>query len=263
MSPQKKYLQLHNRIAAAITDGSYSAGDKLPTELELAAKYRISRQTVRTALDALAGEGLIVKIRGSGSYISGIAHAAKKTMRIAVVANTIDTCTFPPILRGIEDVLSRNHYSVQLMVTNGSMAKERDVLQRLSAGGADGVLVEGTKTALPNPNLSFYRAFADRKIPVVFFGGYYPELFDNPDDGVRYVVMDDYGGAFAITNDLIARGHPKEAFGEAAAQQVLSLIGGKKCENLVMAWDGGGSPMQSGSKPHPGEAAAFGIPAGR
>ena len=157
VSPQKKYLQLYSYITEAIGRGSYSAGDKLPTELDLASQYGVSRQTVRQALEKLERDGLISKIQGSGSYISDAAVAKKKTMRIAVITTYISTYIFPHILRGIEEVATRNRYSIQLMATNNSIAKERDILHELSLNFVDGIIVEGTKTALPNPNLSFYR----------------------------------------------------------------------------------------------------------
>ena len=207
MSPQKKYLQLYSYITDAIGNGAYSAGDKLPTELDLASQYGVSRQTVRQALEKLERDGLITKIQGSGSYISDAAVAKKKTMRIAVITTYISTYIFPHILRGIEEVATRNRYSIQLMATNNSIAKERDILHELSLNFVDGIIVEGTKTALPNPNLSFYRGLADKNIPLVFFNGYYPELLQEPRPNVVYVVTDDYGGAFEATSELIRLGH--------------------------------------------------------
>ncbi|HRX58298.1 MAG TPA: GntR family transcriptional regulator [Eubacteriales bacterium] len=207
VSSQKKYIQLYSRITAAISDGIYTAGDKLPTELELADRYGVSRQTVRQALEKLERDGLISKIQGSGSYISSAAEGIKKTMRIAVITTYISTYIFPYILRGIEETSSHHNYSMQLMATNNSIAKERDILQNLSKNTVDGIIVEGTKTALPNPNLSFYRELAGKNIPFVFFNGYYPDLLNEPGYNITYVVTDDYGGAFDATTELIRLGH--------------------------------------------------------
>ncbi len=207
MSSQKKYLQLYSSIISAISEGMYSAGDKLPTEIDLAETYGVSRQTVRQALEKLESDGMINKIQGSGSYISESAMTIKKTMRIAVITTYISTYIFPHILRGIEEVATQNRYSIQLMATNNSIAKERDILNNLSTNSVDGIIVEGTKTALPNPNISFYRELAGRNIPFVFFNGYYPELLNGPRYRIVYVVTDDYGGAFKATSDLIQRGH--------------------------------------------------------
>lgn len=195
------------RIIDAISGGTYSPGDKLPTELDLAGMYCVSRQTVRQALEKLESDGLISKVQGSGSYISESASALKKTMRIAVITTYISTYIFPSILRGIENVATSNRYSLMLSATNNSIAMERDILHNLSVNSVDGIIVEGTKTALPNPNLSFYKALADKNIPLVFFNGYYPELLEARHDKIVYVVMDDYNGSYNMTVELIRKGH--------------------------------------------------------
>ena len=45
-------------------------GKKLYSEMHFSRKYHISRSTVRKALDSLVEEGLIYKVRGSGTFVS-------------------------------------------------------------------------------------------------------------------------------------------------------------------------------------------------
>lgn len=61
--------QVCQLIIAAILRGDFAADQKLPTEVELANRYAVSRTTVREALSRLRSEGLIVSRRGSGSYV--------------------------------------------------------------------------------------------------------------------------------------------------------------------------------------------------
>ena len=51
---QLKYFQLMEDLKAKILAGEIQAGDKLPSENELSAQYKISRQTVRKALSDVA-----------------------------------------------------------------------------------------------------------------------------------------------------------------------------------------------------------------
>jgi GntR family phosphonate transport system transcriptional regulator len=48
----------------------YAAGDKLPTEAKLAARFGVNRHTVRRALGALADEGLVHARRGAGVFVT-------------------------------------------------------------------------------------------------------------------------------------------------------------------------------------------------
>lgn len=60
-------------IAATIEDeiakGHYAAGDKLPTEAALAARFGVNRHTVRHALSDMAERGVVRSRRGSGVFV--------------------------------------------------------------------------------------------------------------------------------------------------------------------------------------------------
>jgi GntR family transcriptional regulator of arabinose operon len=207
MESQKKYLQIYEAILGRIERGDYSAGDKLPTEQEFIKEYGFSRQTVRQALFKLESDKVINRVQGSGSFVASVAVGRKKTMRIAVITTYISTYIFPAILRGIETTATAAGYSILLKATNNSVAQEHDVLENILPHDVDGVIVEGTKTALPNPNLAFYRALAGNHIPLVFINSYYPELDVLKQKNIRYVITDDYQGSYGLTAGLIQKGH--------------------------------------------------------
>lgn len=56
-------------IERGIAGGRFAAGEKLPSEIEIAETYRVNRHTVRRALAALAERGLVRAERGSGTYV--------------------------------------------------------------------------------------------------------------------------------------------------------------------------------------------------
>jgi len=72
MSDSKKlYRQIADSIAADIQAGRYKAGERLPTERDLAAQYGVSRPTMREALIALEILGLIEARHGFGILVTG------------------------------------------------------------------------------------------------------------------------------------------------------------------------------------------------
>lgn len=69
-SPDPLYMQLATLIASAITEGMFSQGQQLPTESELMEACRVSRVTVRQALQLLIRNGQIVSRRGKGTFVA-------------------------------------------------------------------------------------------------------------------------------------------------------------------------------------------------
>jgi GntR family transcriptional regulator len=68
-APLPLYRQLAADLINRINAGQYRAGERLPSEPELAALHRIGRPTVRQATDLLVQRGLIERRRGSGTYV--------------------------------------------------------------------------------------------------------------------------------------------------------------------------------------------------
>ena len=77
------------------------------------------------------------------------------------------------------------------------MDNEREILSTLNQP-IDGIIIEGTKTALPNPNIDLYQSIRKAQIPMVFINSYYPDY--KPE---VYVVADDRAGGAVV---LLATG---------------------------------------------------------
>lgn len=69
-----KRTRIHEEIVFKIRDmieqGRLKAGDRLPTERELAQAFKVSRPSVREALRALESQGFLVSRQGDGTYVS-------------------------------------------------------------------------------------------------------------------------------------------------------------------------------------------------
>jgi GntR family transcriptional regulator len=66
--PEPAYRFVADRLRDGILSGTYSPGERLPTELETAAEFGVSRQTVRRAFELLVSQALVRRVRGSGTY---------------------------------------------------------------------------------------------------------------------------------------------------------------------------------------------------
>jgi GntR family transcriptional repressor for pyruvate dehydrogenase complex len=83
ISNSKNYQIIIDRIKDAIVDGSLTVGSRLPTELELAEQFQVSRSSVREALKALEVLGVVESHKGGGSFIvNNISRSMTDTMSI-------------------------------------------------------------------------------------------------------------------------------------------------------------------------------------
>lgn len=203
-----KYREIAAQLRRQIMDGQYPPGTLLPTEQQLCSLHNASRQTIRTALQCLADEGLILRRQGSGSRVLDLQQIPLPPQRtIAIITTNITDYIFPGVLREAGAVLSANNCAALLYATSNQVSQERRILlDLLSQKKIDGLLVEGTKTALPNPNLDLYRKFQARNIPLVFFHGGYRDL-----EGSVSILDDNYNGGRQLVEYLFSKGHTRIA----------------------------------------------------
>lgn len=96
---QKKYLTIYQELVNKIQKNHWSKSAMLPSENELTEMYSTSRETIRKALNLLAQDGYIQKIRGKGSVVidinkfdfpvSGIVSFKELASNLQLTTNTI------------------------------------------------------------------------------------------------------------------------------------------------------------------------------
>lgn len=64
------YQQIKALILQSLQAGEWKPGEAIPSEMDLAARYRVSQGTVRKAIDELAAENLVMRRQGKGTYVS-------------------------------------------------------------------------------------------------------------------------------------------------------------------------------------------------
>jgi DNA-binding transcriptional MocR family regulator len=60
---------IYGQLLDEIMAGRFSAGDRLPTENQLAQRFSVSRPVVREALQRLQTDGVVIARQGSGTYV--------------------------------------------------------------------------------------------------------------------------------------------------------------------------------------------------
>lgn len=88
------WVQLKNRIAYLIGDGSYQEGDQLPTVRRLAVDLDISYNTANRAYMDLEREGFITTRKGRGTFVTSTSSNSGQSINPLelVVDDMIRTC---------------------------------------------------------------------------------------------------------------------------------------------------------------------------
>ena len=117
------YQQLRRALRDAIEDNRLEAEEALPPERELADEFGISRITVRKALDALVGEGMLTRRQGAGTFVAQRAEARVEK-------------SFSKLSSFSEDMISRGRKpeSVWLSRSSGTVTPEESLTLGLSPG---------------------------------------------------------------------------------------------------------------------------------
>ena len=205
-----KYSTIADKLKEEIGLGVYSATGKLPTEYELVSRFNVSRQTIRQAMSSLKAEGIVYQVQGSGTYVSKTSAGGRRAPESAfknvfVICTYISEYIFPSIIRGIESTLNGTGFRIHIAATGNKVDMERKILSDVvKLQECDGIIVEGSKTGFPNPNISLYKDIEALGIPVVFLHCSYQEL---PDSVV--VGMDDKAGGKIASKKLIDAGCKK------------------------------------------------------
>ncbi|TXT39916.1 MAG: GntR family transcriptional regulator [Comamonadaceae bacterium] len=64
------YQQIKGLILNSLHAGEWKPGESIPSEIELAARFKVSQGTVRKAIDELASENLLLRRQGKGTFVA-------------------------------------------------------------------------------------------------------------------------------------------------------------------------------------------------
>jgi len=87
------YQQIKALILQSLQQGEWKPGEVIPSEFDLAARYKVSQGTVRKAVDELAAENLLVRRQGRGTFVA--THSEQQVqyrfLRLQPDSGTVDS----------------------------------------------------------------------------------------------------------------------------------------------------------------------------
>jgi len=86
---QARYLVIAGDLARRIAAGGWLVGDFLPSEPDLAVEYSVSRETLRSALRQIEGQGLIERRKGQGTRVMRPTPVTEFSSRLASIDDLV------------------------------------------------------------------------------------------------------------------------------------------------------------------------------
>ncbi|MBN2118560.1 MAG: GntR family transcriptional regulator [Anaerolineales bacterium] len=200
-SPVPMYQQILNEISAHIASGEWPAGTQLPTEAELESQLQVSRVTVRQAFSAAVAEGLVVRLPGKGTFVSGtetLAAIHKPEAFIGYVVPHLSSSFNVQILLGVESILKEKGYHLIFCNSEGDLAKENQLLESLETNRMSGYIVQPVYSEASDRNLIRLAARGDRIV-----------LIDRNLPGIQVdtVMSNHFEGGQQVVQHLIDQGY--------------------------------------------------------
>lgn len=163
------FSQVGRSINSLLESGDYQAGQRIPTEPELAEFYDVSRVTIRRAIDELVQHGVLVKRQGKGTFV----RERRMSRKIEHVSSFTESCLASGMVPTARLLARRLVSTLPANIANRPEFGDQRILyiQRLHLANGAPVMIENNY--YPMPRFSF--------------------LLDEPLDGSLFEVLAEHG----------------------------------------------------------------------
>ena len=200
-----KYLKLKEQLIEDIQNKKYPLYSKLPTELELAELYKVSRSTVRQALELMTDDGIIEKKWGSGNTVISN-PSSTKAKQVAILLPSLKEEKYFTLFEDTKTFLSKEGLEAFCLESNYSINVERQLLEDLLKESYGGFILAPISSGIPNINIDLYQKLMRRQRDLIFV---YNRPYSIPSGCL--ISGDDYNTGYQAARRLINAG--KNDFG--------------------------------------------------
>lgn len=210
------YKQIKKHIIDQIQGGILRAGDRVPSEIELAKLFRVSQITSKNALIELVDEGYIYRVQGKGSFVTQEASENKiipstavenppksQSGLIGVSFPYLNTKVEHRLLYYLDKYIYERGFKMLMHNCRESSEEESSTIQSFLDSNVEGVIIFPTLDE--HYNESILRLSLD-KFPMVLIDRYLKKINTN------IVSTDNVKASFDAVNYLINQGHRKIAY---------------------------------------------------
>lgn len=199
------HCQIIEALRDAIRNGVYTS--RLPSETQIACRFGCTRKTAVRAMEQLAWEGLVVRRRGKGSFVSHEFRNSHRTIGLIVMSYSE---MFPSICREISCRCQDEGHVLMLgqIVAGDASARARQARQlaeKFADQGVMGVILQPIGFLADADSLSadIVRIFEKKGIPVVLIDG---DIVPVPErSGCDTVEIDNFEAGYRLARHVMKR----------------------------------------------------------
>jgi DNA-binding LacI/PurR family transcriptional regulator len=217
------YKQIRKYVLNNISQNHWKPNDRIPSENELAAQFKVSRITIKNALQELIDEGIIYRIQGKGSFVAAnrsgeplvyqSAPFAENTL-VAYLMPRLDNRFTANLLNGIENGLAAAGYYVMFCETHDQLELEKELLRKMVRLQVKGIIIYPVQGQTYNEEIL---KLTLNRFPVVVVDRYLRGIETN------CVCADNMTGAYDAVTHLIGMGHRHIGFVSTGYEGTSSL----------------------------------------
>ncbi|SDS10975.1 GntR family transcriptional regulator, arabinose operon transcriptional repressor [Paenibacillaceae bacterium GAS479] len=214
------YQKIQEHIRDLIASEGLTDGDRIPTDQQLMEKFSVSKITVVNALKGLASEGLITRVPGRGSFVSGgasevdaaydfsklapaapvrrVGEIGKGTGLIGMIIPSIGDYFATRLVEGARKAVEAKGRRLAVLFSGGKLDQEKEAIVALQSIGAEGLLIFPVDEEQYNEEILAMK-FAG--FPFVLLDRYLPGVETN------FIASDGRKGMELAVNHLWELGH--------------------------------------------------------
>ncbi|NIA15485.1 MAG: substrate-binding domain-containing protein, partial [Nitrospiraceae bacterium] len=203
------YVHIKRELKNQIESGELPEGSRIPSELELARQYGVSRNPTRQAMRDLEQEGYVTRAPGRGSFVAPRAQRQRVLQvggrrTVAIACPELECRYTRSVVRGFIESAAEAGYHTMVYFLRFSNEAEFGFLADVRNGGIEGVAFWPQHAS--DRLLSLLTKFRRSAFPFVLIDRYLRGI------DADFVVSDNERVAFELTQALIERGHEHIGF---------------------------------------------------
>jgi len=209
------YIKIMDYIKEKINNGDYLPEQQIPTEMDFAQLFDVSRITSRRALVELENEGIIIRKKGSGSVVAPVdkkIESIEGKSNNDTIASNIITLLLPhayesgnliKTILGTSDYIKDKNYYLSIRDSSNCLIEDENFLKEISSGKIRGIIFYPVTEMI---NMEFITKLYTDNFPTV--------IIDKSFEGIPFncVIADNFNGSYDMTKHLIDLGHERIAF---------------------------------------------------